>query len=52
MTSITGNARGYYLKSDYFNYQIPISRSMKKDELKKLITWYRSLLWNLLNLGY
>lgn len=38
MKSITGNARGYYLKSDYLNFQIPVSRSIRKDELKKLIT--------------
>ena len=38
MKSISGNARGYYLNSDYLNYKIPVSRSIKKEDLKNLIT--------------
>ena len=37
MNSISGNARGYFLESELFSIQIPISRSYKKEELKNLI---------------
>lgn len=37
MNSISGNARGYYLKSDILSIEIPISRNLKKEEIKKLI---------------
>jgi hypothetical protein len=36
--SINGNARGYYLKSDYIQKTIPVSRNFKKDDLKNLIS--------------
>ncbi|WP_343328473.1 LytTR family transcriptional regulator DNA-binding domain-containing protein [Polaribacter staleyi] len=35
--TLSGNARGYYLESELLTTQIPISRSFKKEELKKLI---------------
>ncbi len=34
---ITGNARGYYLKSNKIEIKIPVSRSFKKIELEKLL---------------
>jgi hypothetical protein len=37
MDSISGNARGYFLESSLLNIQIPVSRGIKKEELKKLI---------------
>ena len=37
MDSISGNARGYYLKSKLISNQIPISRSFKKEDIKNLI---------------
>lgn len=36
--SISGNARGYYLKSNYIQTKIPVSRNFKKEELKNLIS--------------
>mgnify|MGYP000704682951 CR=1 FL=1 len=37
MNVISGNARGYFLESKLLSNQIPISRSFKKDEIKKFI---------------
>ena len=37
MNTIYGNARGYYLESNIINKKIPVSRSFKKQDLKKLI---------------
>lgn len=34
---ITGNARGYYLKSNKIETKIPVSRSLNKGELEKLL---------------
>lgn len=34
---ITGNARGYYLKSNKIETKIPVSRSLNKTELEKLL---------------
>lgn len=34
---ITGNARGYYLKSNSIENKIPVSRSLNKTELEKLL---------------
>lgn len=38
MDSISGNARGYFLESNLIASQIPVSRSFKKDNLKRLIS--------------
>lgn len=38
MKSIYGNARGYYLESEYIQTPIPVSRTFKKEELNKLIS--------------
>lgn len=38
INSVSGNARGYYLKSDSINKKIPVSRNFKKDELTNLIS--------------
>lgn len=35
--SVSGNARGYLLKSDTFPFEIPVSRKYKKQDLMKLI---------------
>lgn len=37
INSISGNARGYYLESDLLSVKIPVSRNIKKAELKDLI---------------
>mgnify|MGYP000483537507 CR=1 FL=1 len=37
MDSISGNARGYFLESELLSIKIPISRNLKKDEIKRLI---------------
>lgn len=38
INSIIGNARGYYLKSNYIQGLIPVSRNFKKEELNTLIS--------------
>lgn len=37
MTDISGNARGYLLKSNYISTSIPVSRSFSRQSLQKLI---------------
>lgn len=37
MHTISGNARGYFLKSDFINKQIPVSRSFDIEKLRYLI---------------
>ncbi|MCG1035085.1 LytR/AlgR family response regulator transcription factor [Polaribacter sargassicola] len=37
INSISGNARGYFLKSNKILIEIPVSRNFKKEELEKLI---------------
>lgn len=37
MNSISGNARGYYLKSNLVSLQIPVSRNFKKEDIQNLI---------------
>ena len=38
MSSLSGNARGYYLESNLLQNQIPVSRSFKKENLKNLVS--------------
>jgi hypothetical protein len=37
MDSISGNARGYFLESNSIKIHIPVSRGLKKEQLKQLI---------------
>ncbi|MFY9242323.1 MAG: LytTR family DNA-binding domain-containing protein [Polaribacter sp.] len=37
VTSLTGNARGYLLKSEYIDFSIPVSRSFSKQSLLAII---------------